>query len=138
MYEIIEENVDVKLIIEEVMSKNLLDSETAVNLQKWDKTIFEFEYVNSLIHRFKMYHTRLMRLHPRECYSYHADMAPRIHFPIITNNECFFVLENTTFNMPKGKGYWVDTRKNHTAFNGNKSQTNFIRWHIVGNTDEIF
>ena len=83
MYEIIEENVDVKLIIEEVMSKNLLDSETAVNLQKWDKTIFEFEYVNSLIHRFKMYHTRLMRLHPRECYSYHADMAPRIHFPII-------------------------------------------------------
>ena len=139
MYTIVEENVDVKLILEEVMTHDLLDyNEMYVPLQKWDELLYEFEYVNSLINRFKLYHTRLIRLIPHQCYSYHRDSTPRIHFPVVTNNDCLFILEKEVFNMEKGKGYWVDTRKSHKALNGNKAQSNFNRWHIVGNTDEIF
>jgi len=139
MYKIVEENIDVDLLLKEVNSKKFFNCGPQVDLQKWDTCLYEsLEYTNSLINRFNMYHTRLMMLKSTQCYSWHSDMAPRIHFPLITNGSCFFVLEDRTFTLPAGKGYWIDTRKQHSAFNGNKIQTNFNRWHIVGNTDEIF
>ena len=126
------DEIDHNKLLEELES--LLDPDTHVLLQNGTDPIHDLPYTNSLLTKYNMHTSRIMCLRSKECYSWHHDSSPRIHFPIITNNKCFFVLEKDVFNMPVGNAYYVDTRKEHTAFNGNK---NFERYHIVGLTNEL-
>tara|TARA_B110000259_G_scaffold184377_1_gene231310 strand:- start:759 stop:1151 length:393 start_codon:yes stop_codon:yes gene_type:complete len=93
-------------------------------------------YTNEMMTKYGMYNSRIMALRCKECYSWHRDTTPRVHFPLITNNNCLFISEETAFSMPVGSAYWVDTRKHHTALNGNRGD--YIRYHIVGMTNETF
>lgn len=88
-------------------------------------------YTNSIIDQYKMYRTRLMLLFSYTCYSWHQDYSPRIHIPLLSNSECFFVIDKEKIHTPAdGSVYWVDTTKPHTFVNASKD--NFIRTHIVG------
>ena len=127
------DEIDTETILSEV--SNLFYQKGHVFLQRGNDQMFDLPYTNSLFKKYNMKTSRLMSLNPRECYSWHHDTSPRIHFPLITNDKCLFILEDNVYQMPVGNAYYVDTRKEHTALNGNKKD--FIRYHIVGLTDEM-
>lgn len=81
------------------------------------------------IKRYNGFRTRIMIMPPKQCYSVHFDPTPRIHIPIITNEQSWMVwpYENKCYQMKKGQVYWTDTRKYHSFFNGSDSN----RIHIV-------
>ena len=87
-------------------------------------TIFE-----EIINKYKLLRTRLMWVGPYACYSMHRDQTPRIHIPLITNPECYFVFKNSTIqHMPVGLFYWTDTTQLHTFMNC----SNVSRLHLIG------
>ena len=82
-----------------------------------------------IINQYNLKRTRLMLMGPKSCYSMHSDESPRIHIPLITNEQCFFVFKfGLARHVPVGKVTWVDTTKDHTAMNG----SDFWRLHLVG------
>lgn len=87
-------------------------------------TIFE-----ELIKKYKLTRTRLMWLKPYSCYSMHKDDSPRIHLPLITDPNCYFVFKETGLtHLEAGKVYWVDTTKEHTFINCSSQW----RLHLIG------
>jgi hypothetical protein len=90
-------------------------------------TIFE-----KLIADYKMTRTRLMWVNRMSCYSIHKDSTPRVHIPLITNPECYFVFKNNDTaqltHMTTGHVYWADTRRDHTFMNCSEMD----RLHLVG------
>lgn len=89
------------------------------------------EFAN-IITEYKLLRTRFMWINPFACYSLHRDVNPRIHIPLITNPECYFVFpdsEDTQLtHLQAGNIYWVDTRKRHTFINCSP----YERLHLVG------
>ena len=87
-------------------------------------TIFE-----ELINKYNLLRTRLMWVSPYSCYSMHRDETPRIHIPLITNPECYFVFQKGIIsNLKQGNVWWVDTRMLHTFMNC----SDLPRLHLVG------
>lgn len=77
-----------------------------------------------------VYRTRIMLSRPKTCYSIHRDYSPRLHLPLVTNDQCYFLFTNPEkmIHMPAaGTTYWVDTRSHHTFLNGSV----FDRLHLV-------
>lgn len=106
-----------------------------LNRSEKDFNVFAYDlpYTNSIISKLKMYRTRVMRMNPRSCYSYHKDPSPRIHIPLITNDKCFFVVEDEIIRLPAdGNHYTIDTTKMHTFVNASFED----RLHIVGCVDK--
>lgn len=90
-------------------------------------SVFEI-YLNSL--PLKLFRTRIMIMNPKSSYSIHKDPTPRIHIPIVTNEQNAFLFpeHNFMFQMPAdGSIFWVDTRKIHTFVNW----STISRIHIV-------
>jgi len=125
--------IDTQSILEEI--SYLFNKKEHVFLQKGNQFIYDLPYTNSLLEKYHMQTARIMHLYPKECYSWHHDTSPRIHFPLITNDKCLFILEDKVYSMATGNAYYVDTRKKHTALNGNRKD--FNRYHIVGLIDEL-
>ena len=94
---------------------------------------FDLPYINYIIQELKLFRTRVMKMKPRTCYTYHQDKTPRIHVPVVTDEKCFFVYEDKVVRCPaNGNSYYVDTRKRHTFVNCWTQD----RIHIVGCTKE--
>ena len=87
---------------------------TYTNLNPFFKdTIFE-----KLINNYNLKRTRLMWVAPWGCYSMHKDETPRLHIPLVTNPECYFVFKDGLVeHLPIGAVYWTDTTKIHTFIN---------------------
>ena len=86
----------------------------------------EFE---KIINEYNLTRSRLMWVNPYACYSMHQDQTPRLHIPLITNSECYFVFKHTKpINLPIGNIYRVETRVPHTFINCSDSP----RLHFVG------
>jgi hypothetical protein len=87
-------------------------------------TLFE-----NIINEYKLIRTRLMWVGPYACYSMHKDTTPRIHIPLVTNPQCYFVFKHGSIaHLSAGNVYWVDTTKSHTFMNC----SNKDRLHLVG------
>jgi len=92
---------------------------------------FDIPYTNSIMSELKMYHTRIMKLKPKSCYSYHRDELDRIHIPIITNENCWFMIDMELYNLPaNGNYYFTKTTKMHTYINSSHED----RIHLVGHS----
>ena len=92
--------------------------------------IFDLPYLNSIIKEWGLYRVRLMNLKSKTCYSYHQDQGKRFHIPIITNDNCFFIIDDKIVRYPAdGNWYMVDTDKKHTAVNASWED----RIHLIGN-----
>ena len=103
--------------------------ELGYNEKDFDKPIFDMPYINSLIKDLKMYRTRVMNLKSKTCYTYHRDYSKRLHIPIITNENCFIIIDKEVNHYPAdGSCYIIDTTKFHTALNASRED----RIHIVG------
>jgi hypothetical protein len=77
-----------------------------------------------------VYRTRIMLSRPKSCYSTHRDYSPRLHLPLVTNEQCKFLFTKPArlIHMPAdGNTYWVDTRHEHTFLNGSI----YDRLHLV-------
>lgn len=87
-------------------------------------TMFE-----DIIIKYKLLRTRFMWVSPYSCYSMHEDTTPRIHVPIITNPDCYFVFKSGIIqHMPAGYVYRTNTVLTHTFMNCSKHP----RLHLVG------
>ena len=79
-----------------------------------------------------MFRSRLMKMQPKTCYTYHWDPTKRMHKPLITNEDNFFIIEDELSRYPAdGSYYLVDTTKKHTFVNASREN----RIHIVGCVD---
>ena len=76
------------------------------------------------------FRTRIMLMDSRKCYSIHRDPTPRLHLPIITNDQCWMIwpYKNECHQLREGIVYRTDTTQDHTFINGSLNQ---IRIHIV-------
>ena len=88
----------------------------------------DMEYTNSLIGDLELKRTRIMRMKPKTCLSYHYDRTWRVHVPLITNSKCFLLIDGTTYHVPADGAYKVNTTKYHTAINASFE----ARTHLVG------
>lgn len=84
--------------------------------------------INHYIKSLGMYRTRIMISWPKDCYTIHKDLSPRIHIPIRSNEDCLMLIGNKNYYLEPGKIYWTDTRHKHSAINGSDKK----RIHIVG------
>ena len=104
----------------------------------------ELEYINlnpyfsdtifqEIINKYNFKRTRLMWVAPKSCYSMHRDSTPRVHIPLITNKECYFVLKHGVIHhMKAGHVHYTDTRFPHTFMNCSDEK----RLHLVGVIDK--
>ena len=92
------------------------------------KDTYVEEVYNLITSKFKLGRVRFLMKPPRSCLSWHRDPEMRLHIPIITNEGCRMVIEDTSFHMPSnGNGYITDNTKYHNFFNGSE----FDRVHLV-------
>lgn len=93
--------------------------------------IFKDNYIGYIIDKLKteygVYRGRFMMLKYKTCLSMHTDLTPRLHIPIITNPDCFMVVDDNVCKLPYGGTYVVDTTLPHTAINAGKKD----RVHLV-------
>ena len=89
--------------------------------------LFDMPYINSIIKEHNLYRVRIMKLKSKTCYSYHQDPTMRIHIPLITNDNCFMIIDEKVEKLREGITYHVDTTKMHTAINAGK----YLRFHMV-------
>lgn len=64
-------------------------------------------------------------IHKDNCW-WHGN-CPRIHVPVITNEQCFWVVEGRSHHLPVGSYYEVNNRKFHSAVNN----SHHGRLHLV-------
>lgn len=70
---------------------------------------------------------RIMKMRPRSCYSWHRDLSPRVHIPLITNPENFMIIRTESRHLYPGAIWWTNTTQNHSAMNcSNKN-----RYHLI-------
>lgn len=94
---------------------------------------YDIPYTNSVLSELGMYRTRLMNMKPKTCYSYHWDPTKRMHIPLLTNENNFFVIDDKISRYPAdGSYYLIDTTKKHTFVNASFEN----RLHIVGCVNE--
>lgn len=87
-------------------------------------TIFE-----QLINRYNFKRTRLIWVGSMSCYSMHVDSTPRVHIPLITNSDCYFVFKNLVpVHLAHGSVWYTNTILPHTFINCSEHP----RLHLVG------
>jgi len=93
---------------------------------------YDIPYTNSVLSELGMYRSRLMNMKPKTCYSYHWDPTKRMHIPLLTNENNFFIIDDEISRYPAdGSHYLIDTTKKHTFVNASFES----RLHIVGCVD---
>ena len=107
-------------------SEQLTESSFTVMCNQFKGTIFETVYT-MLNQHYILGRVRLMNLKPKTCLSWHTDNTPRLHYPILTQEGCFLVIEDEVMHLSSNKWYTADTTKKHTAFNSSKNS----RIHLV-------
>lgn len=91
-------------------------------------TIFE-----TIIEKYNLKRTRLMWVNEKSCYSLHFDETPRIHIPLITNPECYFLFNpGSLHHLAADSVWWVNTKLRHTFLNC----SGHSRLHLVGVVSE--
>lgn len=74
---------------------------------------------------------RIMKLPAARSLSLHSDFQPRLHIPLVTNEQCMMVIGDQVKHMPAdGRVWWTNTVKPHCAFNANIEGT-FERLHLL-------
>lgn len=93
--------------------------------------MFKGTYIGNVVEflklRYGVYRGRFMLMRYKTCLSMHVDQSPRLHIPIITNQDSFMVVDDVVCRLQYGKSYIVDTRLPHTAVNSGKKD----RTHLV-------
>ena len=87
--------------------------------------------INLLNETYGVYRGRFMYMRYKTCLSFHSDDSYRIHIPLITNPNCFMVINDQLHRMNENSIYIVDTTLRHTAVNAGITD----RLHLIFCTD---
>lgn len=110
-------------------SRGMLEVDSEYTEYDFSVSLFpDMEYTNSLIGDLGLKRTRIMRMKPKTCLSYHYDRTWRVHVPLITNPGCFLLIDKTAHHLEASGAYRVNTTKYHTAINASFE----ARTHLVG------
>lgn len=96
------------------------------NYFKYD--LWDIPTINRYMNKYGLRRTRIMKSNPKSCLTIHQDMTKRVHIPLITNPDCFMMIDDQVHYLQPGKIYLTDTTKRHTAVNASST----YRVHIVG------
>lgn len=92
---------------------------------------FKNTYIETIIEELKkkyiIYRGRFMCMPMKQCLTYHVDKSKRLHIPIITNPDCFMIIEDKLCRLLERNVYIVDTTLRHTAINA----SNKDRIHLI-------
>ena len=91
-------------------------------------SLWNIPTLNRIFEKYGMVRTRIMQSDPKSCLTLHHDLTKRIHIPLITNDQCFMMIEDNVYYLKPGNVYLTNTTLKHTAVNASKSS----RIHIVG------
>ena len=139
------EGIDRKINLQDVKFKRQASVQYKKDEEPWASSVGRIRYAENLYNninpyfkdtifetlttRYKLVRSRLMWVPPFSCYSMHNDPAPRIHIPLITNTECYFVFKKGIVkHLPCGKVYVVNTTEDHTFINC----SSLPRLHFMG------
>lgn len=102
------------------------ESDFTVLCEQFKGTLFENVYneLNSVYHVGRI---RIMRSKPKTCLTWHIDYHPRVHYPIVTSDGCFMVIDDEVMHLPENTWWYTNTLLKHTAFNG----SGINRIHLV-------
>jgi len=112
-----------------------------IHLNEKDFTVFHpilkntyfYEVYTELSTIYDLGRVRLMNLPPKTCLSWHVDNNERIHIPIITNNGCHLIIQNSVHHLPAdGSAYIADVTVPHTAFNGGWENRYNLLLDVIG------
>lgn len=87
--------------------------------------------INLLNETYGVYRGRFMYMKYKTCLSYHTDDSYRIHIPLVTNPNCFMVIDDNIYRMNETSTYITNTTVRHTAVNAGITD----RLHLVFCTD---
>lgn len=91
--------------------------------------LFDLPYTNFIIEEYNLVRTRVMNISKKTCLSYHRDPTNRVHFPLVTNDDVFFIIEDRIERMnEKNIVYELEATKKHTIVNASLKN----RIHVVG------
>ena len=119
---------DEKVIGGKRETKEIIRRETEFDtLCDFFKDTYVGEVVSTLQDEYKVTRGRFMMLSMKTCLTYHFDSSPRLHIPLITDDNCFMIIDDKVCRIPYPGTYKVDTTKKHTALNASK----ILRTHLV-------
>lgn len=105
---------------------SVLETDFTTLCTQFKNTGFEKLY-NCLTSNYNVGRVRLMKSDPKTCLSWHTDSTNRIHYPILTQDGCFMVIDEEVAHLKQDIWYFTETLGKHTAFNASLSS----RIHIV-------
>ena len=88
--------------------------------------MFEDLY-NVLRKNYNVGRVRLMKSPPKTCLSWHVDDTKRIHYPIVTQEGCFMLIEDEVKHLTQHTWWLTNTLVKHTALNASLED----RIHLV-------
>ena len=91
------------------------------------KGTYTEEVINIFNEKYGAVRGRYMMMNWKTCLTYHNDKTPRIHLPLVANEDCFMIIDGKVEKLQEGITYHVDTTKKHTALNAGRH----LRFHIV-------
>ena len=105
------------------------------SVKEWEQDFKEFlfpelEYVNFILKKLNMTRTRVMKMAPKTCYSYHQDPSKRVHIPLITNEKCFFVVADEVIRLPADGNYYVIDTTNYIHLSMLLLKTEYTLWGV--------
>lgn len=90
--------------------------------------LFDIPTINRCLDKYGLKRTRIMKSNSKSCLKLHSDLTKRIHIPLISNPDCFMMIDDQVYYLEPGKIYLTNTTLKHTAVNASSS----FRVHIVG------
>jgi hypothetical protein len=111
-----------------VPKKKIIYKEEDFNIicSQFKETLFESVY-NELNSRYKLGRIRIMKSKSKTCLSWHFDVAPRLHYPLKTQEGCLMIIEDEVKFLEPYKWWLTNTLKYHTAINASAED----RIHLV-------
>ncbi len=91
------------------------------------KGTYTEEVINIFNEKYGAVRGRYMMMNWKTCLTYHYDQTPRIHLPLVANENCFMIIDEKVEKLSEGITYHVDTTKMHTAINAGRH----LRFHMV-------
>jgi hypothetical protein len=119
-------NWDSASLAESNSGQKLVIDQREVELKETDFTHFcdvfrntEFERVyDFLAQRYTLGRVKLMKMDPKQCYTWHIDQSKKVHYVLTTSKGAFFVVNDEMKHLEQDSWYHIDTTVPHTVFNG--------------------
>jgi hypothetical protein len=91
------------------------------------KGTYTEEVINMLTQEYKVVRGRYMMMNWKSCLTHHIDLTPRIHLPLVTNKDCFMIIDGKLVHLEQDITWLADTTLMHTALNSGRH----LRFHMV-------